>query len=325
MQRKSRINNGSVYRANPSKELGTIATVPSCTNVARMGDGCVADAPGSGDHGWLWPGRFPTGRVSAVVAGGGLFGGRCMGKGWLTCDMAARVTTGRAWPDGSPCRRGSVLLVNAHDDVGTVGRRLTGCGADVRRVYVLPWQGFGYVPWLVGIRSAAELLQRAIRLLPDCRLVVIDPAAAYVAPGRAHLSVAALARLADRYGVAIVVVGDALDVRPSRPLGRAAAAVWQIRADAQDRHRRLLLPGDGHRDNQISGGLAFRIDGEPAAARWEPTGQARGAPDESKPAGRPSGQPHGRDAASGPPGAAAGLVGDRDSLAEPRAGQQAGW
>ena len=81
---------------------------------------------------WLWPGRFALGRISLLVGMPGA------GKSFLTCDMAARVSTGQPWPDGTPCDRGSVLLVTAEDDPGdTIRPRLDAQGADVSRVHQL--------------------------------------------------------------------------------------------------------------------------------------------------------------------------------------------
>ena len=38
-----------------------------------------------------------------------------LGKSSTALDIAAHVTTGRAFPDGCPCERGSVVLLTAED------------------------------------------------------------------------------------------------------------------------------------------------------------------------------------------------------------------
>ena len=224
--------------------------------------------PTTATRAWLWPGRFPIGQVSAVVGNGGLVGsGRCVGKGWLTCDMAAHVSTGTDWPDGSPCERGSVLMANADDDVGTVRFRLGGCGADVSRVAQVLWRGTGH-PLPAGHRSAVDLLIGAVEAMPGCRLLVIDPVAAFMGRAPDRLNVHALATIAEQYRLAVVVVGDAQDVRASASLGRVATAVWQIKERQTDRRRRLLVSlTDG-----MQGGddLSFRIEGNPTGVRWLP-------------------------------------------------------
>ena len=53
-------------------------------------------------------------------------------------DVAARVTTGTAWPDGSIGLSGDVLLLSAEDDLAdTIAPRLAAAGADSDRVHAL--------------------------------------------------------------------------------------------------------------------------------------------------------------------------------------------
>ncbi|MBM4001299.1 MAG: hypothetical protein FJ297_17490 [Planctomycetes bacterium] len=67
---------------------------------------------------WLWPRRIPAGRITLFAGAPG------DGKSFATADFAARVSTGREWPDGAACERGSVLLLAGEDDVGDRERRL---------------------------------------------------------------------------------------------------------------------------------------------------------------------------------------------------------
>jgi hypothetical protein len=46
---------------------------------------------------WLWAGRIPYGKLTIFD------GDPDKGKSMITVDIAARVTTGRGFPDGSPC------------------------------------------------------------------------------------------------------------------------------------------------------------------------------------------------------------------------------
>ncbi|WP_347246397.1 AAA family ATPase, partial [Thermogutta sp.] len=81
---------------------------------------------------WLWPKRIPMGRITLLVGKPG------EGKSFLTCDFAARITTGTPWPDGSPCPKGSVLMLTLEDDpADTIRPRLDAMHADVGRVHVL--------------------------------------------------------------------------------------------------------------------------------------------------------------------------------------------
>lgn len=82
---------------------------------------------------WLWPGRVPLGKVTI------LSGDPNLGKSFLTLDLAARVSAGLPWPDGTgPAARGSVILLSAEDDVAdTLVPRLVAAGADLSRVVAI--------------------------------------------------------------------------------------------------------------------------------------------------------------------------------------------
>lgn len=59
---------------------------------------------------WLWTSRLPAGQLSLIAGAAGI------GKSFLTCDMAARISTTGEWPDGTRTSPGSVLLLTAEDD-----------------------------------------------------------------------------------------------------------------------------------------------------------------------------------------------------------------
>ncbi|HET6877725.1 MAG TPA: AAA family ATPase [Jatrophihabitans sp.] len=81
---------------------------------------------------WLWYGRLPLGKI--VV----LDGDPSVGKSTTAVDCAARVSSGRAWPDGAPNRSGAVLLLSAEDGLAdTIRPRLDAAGGDPRRVHAL--------------------------------------------------------------------------------------------------------------------------------------------------------------------------------------------
>ena len=59
---------------------------------------------------WLWPGHIPKGKIVLID------GDPATGKSTLALDIAAHVTTGAAWPDGSAgCEPANVLLLTAED------------------------------------------------------------------------------------------------------------------------------------------------------------------------------------------------------------------
>jgi len=233
---------------------------------------------------WLWPGRVPLGRISLLVGRPG------EGKSFLTTDMAARVSTGRTWPDGGACPAGSVILVSAEDDPhDTIRPRLDAHGADVRRVHLLATvrrrgEGGRLVEAMFTLEDLPAL-DEALQRQPDCRLIVIDPIGSFIGGGtdshrdnEVRAVLAPVAQLAERYGPAVLIVAhrrksagtiaDDLAIG-SRAFTGIARAVWHLTRDTDDKRRRLLLSGKNNLAPEGTG-LAFDIGGIPPAIQWEP-------------------------------------------------------
>ncbi|MHC4947204.1 MAG: AAA family ATPase [Planctomycetota bacterium] len=205
---------------------------------------------------WLWPTRFPSGKLSLIAGHPGL------GKSFLSLDMAARITDGRAWPDqrNEPRTPRSVVILSAEDDVAdTIRPRLDRAGADPRRVHVLEGvhRTSGAGPAMLDLTSDLPAIDKAIRRIGDVSMVVIDPLSAYLGPTDSHRDadvrsvLGPLAALASRHGVAIIGVthlnkGQVRTcihrVLGSVGIAAACRAVWLVARDPQDHGRRLLLP-----------------------------------------------------------------------------------
>lgn len=231
---------------------------------------------------WLWPERIPAGRITLLVGRPG------EGKSFLTTDAAARVTTGTPWPDGSDCPKGSVILISAEDDpADTIRPRLDAHYADVRRVHLLSavrWvDDDGQSERMISLADV-DAIEAALERLPDCRLIVVDPIGSFLG-GRtdAHRDnevrgvLAPIAALAERHGPAVLVVahrrksaGSIADdlALGSRAFTGIARAVWHLTRDAENKARRLLLPGKNNLARE-GDGLAFSIIGEPPRIAWE--------------------------------------------------------
>lgn len=232
---------------------------------------------------WLWPARIPAGRITLLV---GLPG---KGKSLATVDMAARVSTGTNWPDGSKCPQGSAILITAEDNPNdTIRPRLDAAGADVSRVGLLSMikrLGIDGKPvetpfTLIDVFELENELER----LPDCRLIVIDPIGSFLGSKTdAHRDnevrsvLAPVAKLAEKYGAAVVVVAHrrkshgvlADDMAlGSRAFTGLARAVWHVTPDPNDKERLLFLPGKNNLAKE-SNGLAFTITGEHPYLNWE--------------------------------------------------------
>jgi len=260
-------------------------TTPHPSRTAEAVLTCVADVEET-EIRWLWPGRVALGRITLLVGRPG------EGKSFLTMDMAARVTRGLPWPDGSECPEGSVLLISAEDDPrDTVRPRLRAHNADLRRIHLLSMvrrtdsDGSPYDEMFT--LADAQALETVLRAHRDCRLVVVDPIGSFLG-GRtdAHRDndvrsvLVPVARLAEQYDAAVLVVahrrkspgGFADDMAlGSRAFTGLARAVWHVSRDRDNKQRRLLLPGKNNLAAE-GRGLAFTIaprpDGAPAI-RWE--------------------------------------------------------
>lgn len=237
---------------------------------------------------WLWPGRVPLGRITLLV------GRPSEGKSFLTTDMAARITSGRLWPDGTACPSGSVILVCAEDDPGdTIRPRLDAHLADVSRVHLLSAvrriSDNGQPHEVLFTLADVVALEAALQTHPDCKLIVVDPIGSFLGGKTdAHRDnevrgvLAPVARLAEKYGPAVLVVahrrkgaGSIADdlALGSRAFTGIARAVWHLSRDSSDKGRRLLLPGKNNLAPEGSG-LAFRIiDTPPVIVRCSNAGR----------------------------------------------------
>jgi len=127
---------------------------------------------------WLWSRRIPRGGLIYMI-------GECgSGKSILTLDIAARVSSGRPWPDGARCLTGQVLLLTREDDLGSVIRpRLEAMGANIHAITLIQDVICCQTNEQRGITLAdTDAIERAVRTIGDVRLVVVDPIYEFVPP-----------------------------------------------------------------------------------------------------------------------------------------------
>jgi hypothetical protein len=225
---------------------------------------------------WLWPDRI----ARKVVLFTGL---PDCGKTTAAIDIAARVTTGREWPDGSGVAPfGSVIFFTAEDGLAdTIRTRADAAGADVTKIYFLDaMHDENGQPSSFDLAQDLVLLAEHVKAIGDVALVVIDPITAYLGGGvdshkmsdvRAVLS--PLKDFADDYGVAVVGL-----THPSKSVTKAmhaaagsqgfvaaARAAWlfarESDTEGQETGRTLMLPIKGNLSAQRSHGMAYRIEG----------------------------------------------------------------
>lgn len=119
---------------------------------------------------WLWEGRIPKGTLTVFDGDPG------RGKGLVVCDLAARITTGRDMPDGSPGAVGRVLYLTTEDAISFVVRpRLDVARANIDLVFVLTPGSEA----LIKFPDNCDLLKRSVREL-EAALVIIDPLSAFL-------------------------------------------------------------------------------------------------------------------------------------------------
>lgn len=205
---------------------------------------------------WLVPGYLPLGKLVLLAGDGG------HGKSTLTLHLAACLSTGRPCLglDYEPPRPAEALVVSCEDDFAdTVVPRLLAQGADlarIRRVDGLCGPDDKPLPFCLAHCQAVE---EELAARPDVRLVVIDPAGAYI--GRSGVDdyrdsdlrtlLGPLAELASRRQVTIVLVKHLVKGATAKAVQRVNGSAGYINTvrvahlvapHPDDETRKLLLP-----------------------------------------------------------------------------------
>ena len=119
---------------------------------------------------WLWPDMIPQGMFTLLAGQAGT------GKTTIAMNVAAIVSKGGKFPDGSSCRQGNVLIWSAEDSPQhTIVPRLTAAGADLDNVFIIS-----------GYRDKGEdtpfdpardfyAIQQQMENLGNIRLIIVDP------------------------------------------------------------------------------------------------------------------------------------------------------
>jgi putative DNA primase/helicase len=128
---------------------------------------------------WLWPGYLPAGMLTILGGAPGC------GKTTIALSLAATVTRGGIWPDGSRCTEpGDVLIWSGEDGNAVTAARLVAAGADMRRVHFIDGMegrdGTAFDPGrdMLALETTAEALSSP-------RLLILDPIVSAVA-GDSH-------------------------------------------------------------------------------------------------------------------------------------------
>ena len=239
---------------------------------------------------WLWFGRLPLGKIVL------LDGDPSVGKSTTAVDCAARVSTGRAWPDGAPNRVGAVLLLSAEDGLAdTIRPRLDAASGDPSKVHALTEIRYvgedGKQQSRPVTLADLEEIEHAVRKVAAV-LVVIDVLMAFL-PGRvdSHRDqdvrgvLSGLAAMAERTSCCVLLLrhlnksaGGAAMYRGGGSIGIIGAARVGLLAaiDPEDAERRVLA---GIKSNlaPVPAALAYQLVDSPehgcARVEWLGTSQ----------------------------------------------------
>lgn len=153
---------------------------------------------------WLWRYWLALKKLHILAGAPG------QGKTTLALAMAATVTIGGRWPDGTPAAKGNILIWSGEDDpADTLLPRLLAAGADRSRCHFV--QGAMRDGVVVPFDPARDLqqLRQAIDAIGGIRLLIVDPVVSAVT-GDSHKNTEVrralqpLVDLADACGCAVL-------------------------------------------------------------------------------------------------------------------------
>ena len=129
---------------------------------------------------WLWNGWLAAGKMH-------VFGGAPgTGKTTISMGLAATVTTGGLWPDGTRTIAGNVVIWSGEDDpADTLIPRLVLSGADLSRVYFIADIREGNERRSFDPARDMEPLRRKLAEIGGVKLLIVDPVVSAIA-GDSH-------------------------------------------------------------------------------------------------------------------------------------------
>lgn len=189
---------------------------------------------------WLWPSRIPLSALTIFT------GNPETGKTLAYCDLAARVTTERDFPDAKMPEGvcGEVLMLCAEDDYARVIKpRLMACGANTKSIFyiekVMIKQGARVDERMFAFDTDLSRLEEALKNNALGSLIIIDPISSYFGKGNMNnkQDVRAvfnrLTSLCEKYRVAVVAeehFNKRVDVSAIHKMGGSVAMVATARA-----------------------------------------------------------------------------------------------
>jgi putative DNA primase/helicase len=111
---------------------------------------------------WLWPNWIALGHLHVIA------GDPDVGKSFMSCALAAIVSTGKSWPDGASNETpADVFMLVGEDDLGhTVRPRLDKHDADASRIHAFDSRGI--------LRGGMDDFHEALDRHADTKLIIVD-------------------------------------------------------------------------------------------------------------------------------------------------------
>jgi len=218
---------------------------------------------------WLWPGWLPAGKLTILAGAAGT------GKTTLALALAAVITAGGTWPDGTVSQgKGNVLIWSSEDVADdTLVPRLIASGADLKRCHFI--EGVAENGESVPFDPSQDIveLHRAVEAIGGVSLLLIDPIVSAVA-GDMHKandvrrSLQAVVDFADAHNCAVIGIthfakGGAGRTPQDRVIGSQAfgalARMVLVTAKEEDGGRRVLARAKSNIASD-EGGVAYSIE-----------------------------------------------------------------
>ena len=119
---------------------------------------------------WLWESWLARGKLHLLAGAPG------QGKTTIALSLAATVTIGGRWPDGTCCDPGNVLMYSGEDDpADTLAPRLLAAGADLNRVHFISGTRINGEDGAFDPARDLDLLRGTIEQIGNVDLLIVDP------------------------------------------------------------------------------------------------------------------------------------------------------
>jgi len=201
---------------------------------------------------WLWQNFIPRGRATLISGDPG------SAKTWFALDLAARLSRGRPWADGSPgCESANTYYMSVEDDAhDTIRPRIDSLGGDPSKIALYNAEH----PLHVDLSTAGGLLriEREIIKVGNVKLVVVDPILDFsggVNPNageEVRALLVPLINMATRHDFALVIIGHLNKAQTMSAIYRAGGstsgwlgkcrASFMIFRDIDDKALRHVIP-----------------------------------------------------------------------------------